>query len=538
MTFRLVRVRVVLSWALIVWLLPALVCARAAGQQQGAEPAGDKAGSGQEEQKPAGQEGNSWTMPPDTVAPQPAGVGSSAAPDAPAASESDDAGENRVSPLDAKAFGALSGRPFNGVFAGAEPRGLRKHRLDLSASAFGVHVRGANPGLSPDSTDVLEDGRSTYAGGSASLSYGRNWTNGSFGADGTASLAYIPDYEGVMDPWIDRWSVGSDGAYSRQLSRKLRFGAAGQLYYSPYYQQDFLFSSGAPTIASPALGAPGLDFVVARQPSVTTSGRTSLTYAFSTRSSLDTFYEVNDRRFTSGDLPSQYDQSAGVRYARQFNRFVGMHAGYAYRYGRYGTADDRPIKDHRIDVGVDGGYGRSFALARRTTFSFNTGSGIAVTDSVRQDAEPDTFDPDAHFFLTGSADLLHSWARTWSANAGYRRGLSYEAGFSQPLLSDSAFAGIAGLLAPRVDFTAGLQYTNGSVGFTGADRGYANSSAYATLRTALTSNLAAYAQYFYYHTNFETGVVLPSFVQRSLDRQGVTVGVTASVPLINSRGRR
>ncbi len=81
-------------------------------------------------------------------------------------------------------------------------------------------------------------------------------------------------------------------------------------------------------------------------------------------------------------------------------------------------------------------------------------------------------------------------------------------------------------------------YTGGQVGFSGDDNGFATATAVANLRYAISSNLAAYTQYFYYHYLFQQGVTLPGYLQTNLDRQGVSVGLTAWLPLIGPRGRR
>ncbi len=48
----------------------------------------------------------------------------------------------------------------------------------------------------------------------------------------------------------------------------------------------------------------------------------------------------------------------------------------------YGGIDSEPVISHLIDVGVDGGYGHEYRIARRTTFSFDTRSSIFVADQV------------------------------------------------------------------------------------------------------------------------------------------------------------
>jgi hypothetical protein len=114
--------------------------------------------------------------------------------------------------------------------------------------------------------------------------------------------------------------------------------------------------------------------------------------------------------------------------------------------------------------------------------------------------------------------------------------VNYEVGFADAFLTDTASVDVGGLLAPRLDFTAGAFYTRGSVGFKSNDNGFSNTAAFANLRSAITKNLAVYAQYFYYKYGFQSGVTLPSFLQPELDRQGVTVGLTAFLPLVGKRG--
>ncbi len=193
-------------------------------------------------------------------------------------------------------------------------------------------------------------------------------------------------------------------------------------------------------------------------------------------------------------------------------------------------------------MGVDAAYGRSFALTRQTTFSFTTNSGVYAdnsgvdADGSSDAGEQDSFDPRTRLIVGGSADLTHTMGRSWIAQTGYRRGVSYEAGFDRPLLSDTGLASLTGQITPRLDFRAYGYITSGSVGFSGSDNGYGTSSATATLQYAITRQLAAYTQYFYYHYLFQQGVTLPGYLQSNLDRQGVSVGLTAWLPLIGSRG--
>ena len=109
---------------------------------------------------------------------------------------------------------------------------------------------------------------------------------------------------------------------------------------------------------------------------------------------------------------------------------------------------------------------------------------------------------------------------------------------TSPLLGDTAFGSVTGLITSRLDLVATGSYTSGTVGFSGDDNGYGTASAVASLRFAVSRHLATYAEYFYYHYDFGQSVTLPGYLPPRLDRQGVTVGLTAWLPLIGSRGRR
>jgi hypothetical protein len=521
------RIAAVLSCAFVFSLAPAaFVCA------QTQEPAAGE----QTEQPPAsGQE---------PLPPMPAGVPAAEAPRAeeqeqePEGDEREDwdwdgAFSRGAAPATA---GMNSPRAFSGLFRGAAPSRREPQTLDLSASVYGVRAEGNT--LAVADRDGLDDGTTQFGGTSLSLAYGRNWTEAYLEAVGTGSLAYVPKYEDRgVDPWTDRWSVGAAAGFSRELTPRVRVRGSGNVDYSPYFQQDLLSQAATPTIRPPLVGTPGLDFALARDPLLRSVLGGSLSYRQSRRASLEAYYSISRRDFLTGDTSSYLDQIVGGRYLYRINEWVGLRAGYGLRTARVG-ADAEPIRSHDIDVGADGGYGRSFALSRRTTFSFNTGSSVFVRERFDENSTGEDPGAQTRLFVNGSADLTHAWGLTWSANLGAARTVNYELGFREPLFSNGVYAGFGGLLAPRLDFTTTAAYTSGSVGFGSGDNGFGTASATAALRLALARWLAAYGQYFYYQYDFETGVTLPGFLQRGLHRQGVSVGLTTSFPLIGPRGRR
>jgi len=506
-------------------LVPASVCA-----QQPAPPA--------QGPPPAPQD----PPPPADDGPKPAGVGSSQPP-----KPAEEPGEpvDAIEPLPATSFPGVplsgtapSARPFSGLFAGAEPAARRKHSLSLSGSLFGAYSTNVAPQPVDGQVDPSAGLASTLAGGSGSVNYSRNWTSGAVGAHVNGSRSWVEAYQDTRDPWLSRWDVGVDGGFSKQLGRRARFGARGTASYSPY------LNFGVPDFSTGHIGTlpfdtPGLDHALARDPSVLATTGATLSYALNRKASIETYYDLRTQTFVDAD-PQNFDrleQLVGGRYRYQFSRFAGLRAGYGYRRASVGGPDALPISNHFIDLGLDAGYGRSYALTRRTTFSFSTDSSVFVNESTTAGGE-DSFDPQTRVFVGGSADLTHTMGRTWAASTGYRRRVSYVVGFDRPLLSDMAFGSLEGFITQRLDFTAYANYTKGRVGFSGADNGFGTSTATASLRYAISRQLAAFARYFYYHYSFDRNVVLPGYLQPQLDRQGVSVGITAWLPLIGSRGRR
>lgn len=481
-------------------------------------------------------------QPPTDEGPKPAGVGTSQPPKL---EEEPVEPVDAVEPLPSAPFPGVpvlgtapSARPFSGLFGGAEPASRRKHSLSLSGSLFGAY----STDIAPQSLDGEVDPHeaSVLAGGTGSLDYSRYWSSASFGAQLEGSRSWIEAYQGTRDPWVTRWNAGVDGTISHMLTRRTRIGAYGAALYSPYLTfgvNEFLPGN----IATLPGDIPGLDYALAKDPSVLTSAGATLAFALNRKSSFEAAYDVRDRSFVSSSQ-GQFDrleQFIGGRYRYRFSRYAGLRAGYGVRRTAFDEPGSEPISSHIIDLGLDAGYGRSYALTRRTTFSFSTDSSVFVDETSGNGTRGDgSFDPRTRLFFGGTADLFHSMGRSWVARTGYRRGVSYEDGFDVPLLSDTAFGSLAGLITERLDFSASAHYTSGSVGFSGPDNRYDTSSAVAGLRYAMTRQLAAFAQYFYYHNSFQQNVVLPSHLRSQLDRQGVSVGLTAWLPLIGSRGRR
>ena len=174
-------------------------------------------------------------------------------------------------------------------------------------------------------------------------------------------------------------------------------------------------------------------------------------------------------------------------------------------------------------------YSRALSFSRRTTFSFGTGSAIVASERLQLDgAEPRTQVPSA-----GERDLAHELGRTWTAQLGYARGPSCRAMAVDELYStDGLTAAINGLVTRRFSLSApatwalssldrpGQNRHNGAVGDGAAALCADAVSGRSTLATSITS------------TSYDEGIPLDPRIARAMDRQGVRVGLTTSIPLI------
>jgi hypothetical protein len=428
---------------------------------------------------------------------------------------------------------------FRGLFGGAAPLPSREHMLDLSASAFAGYVETLTQSPEPEVPEAW------FRGGSGSLSYQRLWTDASVGAFAVGGTSYSDQLEEAGEsPWLTRWHAGTFGSYSKRLGRRTRFSTGATVAYSPQYRFGMSgISPGSIGQGVSGLGGfgvgpdridliPGLDYSIADQPTLYTTANAHLTREFSARSNLEFYYSGNHVTFLDEDPEQDFDdsfaQTAGVRYRHAINRYVSARAGYGYSRSKY-QDEGRPSGNHVIDIGVDGGYGREFQISRRTTFDFNTNSNVIVHDTVRDD---DEYNPQTRLFVGGSMGLAHRWGRSWQARAEVWRGTGFVDSFADPVTTNRATVSLGGVPHRRVDVVGYVSYIGGTVGFDEDSGGYATSTAVFQTRFAASRNIAVFGQYFYYYYRFDQGVTLPGTIDRRLERQGGSVGVTFWLPLL------
>lgn len=425
-------------------------------------------------------------------------------------------------------------RPYRGLFGGGQPYSTRGQALDLTISASAGFDRpiGALKYVDPpDDPDRLEvDG--PFSGASAALVYTRPGKRLNLSAFGSTFVGYFWNND---EPWYPSSSLAGAAQTSFQLARRTHL----ELSHLEAFETDQQF--GVSGMGGGGAGVPiasattGFDTSIRRAPSIRTAPQATLVHNFSQRSSLRGFTSYQnlyfiDRQADPADFPNRHDFEAGFRFVRQMTRHLGLRAGYAHR--RSFVQDGEPSSDHGfhdIDVGAD--YGRALSLARRTTFSFHTGSTISAGDFGNDTGDGSFSEP--RIFVVGGAALSHEIGRSWTARADYTRDVGFEAGFTQPRLQDSVRGSINGVIGRRLDVLGDVVFTTAAYGL--EDTNFRSWSASTQVRGAITRNLAAYAYYYYYLQDFDQGVPLPSGVV-NLARHGVRVGLSTWFPIWSSRG--
>ncbi|MBA2355197.1 MAG: hypothetical protein H0V80_11080 [Acidobacteria bacterium] len=441
--------------------------------------------------------------------------------------------------------------PSPAVFGGARRQQPGTNSLNLTAGLFSGYdtniLAGDDGGLgAASSTGALGSGDgtgSTFGGTATTLSWSQQRARSSyFGQVGA-------QYRTFFD--VDDFNVLSydaAGGASAQITRRSTLGVAGSVGVQPFYQFGVL-GAVAPRGRVGVESGPGFvpDFQAAREQVLRYNGGLQYAYALGPRSAFSAqvsrsgFAPLNSRAEVVG-LINLGATSASARLTRRLTANLEGRVGYGYtqfdtvptRVATLdgGNADNGPIQvgeqrfgTHDIDVGVD--YSRALTIARRTSFSFGTGSNI-----TRRSGQALGGPAPAVFNVTGFATLNRAFLRTWNTGLNYGRATSYVEGFNEFGVFDSASAFVGGLFTDRLDGSAGLQYVHGRLGGGGRDE-LSTLGAGAQLRYGISSNLAAFVSYTYARFGLPDNPQLQaSTLAFRPERQGVRVGLTLWLDLL------
>lgn len=413
-------------------------------------------------------------------------------------------------------------RPYRGLFGGfVDPNSPQS--LVLSGSLFGAYDDNVTAGvIGNQRIDPRLQRSGAYYGATAGLNYSlsKSLERVAFGlGSGVSASTYQVDGDNSIVP-----HANVSGNLSYSLARRTSISLSQQVVYSRYYR--FLLF--------PSLIGADDDGALLGDPDLELFARTALRYGtnvgftrgLGARSSLSLGYNFGSVDYRDDEYLDWRNQSASISFDRRLTSHATLQLGYGYRVAQVRGADRGSREAHDLNVGV--AYSRALSFSRRTSFAFSTGSAILVRDDL---TVPGT-DPHTRFHLLGNATLTHEIGRTWTAQAAYNRGLLFREGFDDPFFTDALSASIGGLVTRRLDLSSMARWSFAALDRSGPGNQHDSFAVSAQARYALSQFLALFARYVYYQYEFGENVQLDPGLARSLDRQGIRIGVTASLPLI------
>jgi hypothetical protein len=402
--------------------------------------------------------------------------------------------------------------------------------LTLTASIFAAYddnVTEALPAVETRAPWLQKSG--SYQGASAGLQYSftRSRERVSLGGNAGAQLHYFrhPERSGTLP------ATQADVTFNARLTHSLALNVRQSLGYASAY---------TPSLAPRLDETTGHDVGLADDPNLAlfdirmlrSTTRVGLTQGFGRHASLAAAYHLRSSYvFDTEETASVFQDatshagSVAFGYVRPMTRYATLNLGYGLKVSDGRSRDGEPDAMHDVRAGVN--YSRPLSFSRRTSLTFGSGSAIVMSDRVTGDDEGRR----VRARLTGSAALVHELGRTWTARLTYTRGFRTREGLDQLYFTDAVTANIGGLVTRRLSLGATATWAESSLEEAGGG-GHSGRSAVAGATYGLTRFLALYASYVYYQYRFDDQIALDERIPRRLNRQGVRVGLTTSVPLI------
>lgn len=402
-------------------------------------------------------------------------------------------------------------RPYRRIFGGAPVRPSSVQQLDVALSAAGTYDDSLLASGEVTGGETPEQGVYPSAGGN--LTYRRAiGLTGAF----TANVSSAFQYYSQLDDRLDQ-SHGGGIDLTVPVNPRTTLRVAQTVSWATF---STLLGLPGSVISDPGAGIPGGELLNPGEAyGISDNGgwqfNTHATAArqFGQRNSLEGHFSHSRTDLT--DILSTSNE-IGARYRYSLSRQAAVVAGYTYQRGHSGIAQTDVIF-HDINVGVD--YTRRLPGLRNTTVSMATGSTFLRTLTGPE------------FSFLGDVRLVHLMGRTWSAGAGYHRGLEFVDVLGQAVSADAVTGTLNGFLGPRLESWVSTSYSRGNLGVTDGTP-VKSISVIGRVQYALSQKLAVDAQYIYYFHQFDSGAVLPGSVPERLERNAVRAGLTLLLPAV------
>jgi hypothetical protein len=359
----------------------------------------------------------------------------------------------------------------------------------------------------------------------STLDYFRGNARRSLRVDTTGNLVAYP---GHLKGVVPGGAVDLGG--STILGRDQTIRVSERVGYEPLFS---VFSSGASlTPLPPPVGGTIAATGLFERRSLSSNSSVSVDSRWSLQNWTSFAASYGAQNFTDVSYGDSHTWSVQADYRRGLSRGVRAHAGYRYIDAEYTDSDhaSQPTREHRIEVGPE----IDKALSRRRHLTMSLGAGADYFESVGAT----TSAPYHAWIPVGSASAALGFS-SWSVDGGYNRDLSRLRGLTDEVYtSDTAYVSTGGRVAPRTSLRLSGTYSTWK---TPVASGVADRlevyGASLRVQVALTSKVAATADYSYYHQFYSNPGDLPAGFPASYNRQAVHVGLTLWAPLAGTPAR-
>jgi hypothetical protein len=399
--------------------------------------------------------------------------------------------------------------------------GPTRQELLLTANLMGGYDDNLTGGLGTGSTfspSALASGPTASL--DSTLDYFRGNARRSFRVDTSGNLVAYPGHvKGV----VPGGAVDLGG--STILGRDQTLRVSERVGYEPLFT---VFSPGASlTPLPPPIGGTVAATGLFERRSLSSNSSVTVDSRWSLRNWTSFTASYGAQNFTDSSYGDSTTWSAQADYRRGLSRGVRAHAGYRYVDAEYTDSEHAglPTREHRIEVGPE----IDKALSRRRHLTMSLGAGADRFESAGA-----TTRARYHAWIpVGSASATLGLTPLWSVEGGYNRDLSRLRGLTdQVYTSDTAYVSTGGRVAPKTSLRlSGTYSTWKTPAVSGAADRLEVYGASLRVQVALTSMVAATADYSYYHQFYSNPGDLPAGFPATYNRQAVHVGLTLRAPL-------
>jgi hypothetical protein len=398
-------------------------------------------------------------------------------------------------------------RPYRGLF-GADGSTTGGTQFDIQwavASAYDANVLADSETNSDPRLQVA--GRWQLA--EASAKYRVKGSHASFQAAGFGKGRYYPSLD-----QLSTLEGGGTVRFDAELGQRTKISASQGARKQPYYQINFVPNLGSSELS---VVSSADDALTARK-SHTFDGRFGFSEKVGGASVLAIDYDYRYTQIAGASDPFRWQLINGT-FTSPLTKYSALRVGYGYGQSQWTfVKDSQSIASHNIDLGV--AYARPLSQSRRTAFGFSPGSTVLADHGS------------TYYRVLVVANVAREIGRTWLADLGYHRGVSFIEGFAGPTYADSVHLRIGGLISKRIDVRATSAYSNGEIGLTRNGGDYITYSGVGDVRIALNRRFSFVTRYEYYQHEFDQRIAVPFGIGNSVHRQSIRFGVSGWLPIV------